>query len=128
MTFNNANGKIMESGPGGWVKNPCNVIILTAVPPSTAATEERIGTLGIYPTTGAAYLVVNNTGINGTVTWAELALSTGAVATLTPDTGTTPTVPTAGTITLAGTANQILTTGGANKITFSLIGPYTPAT
>lgn len=119
MPFNNQNGHNVENGPFGGVANPANVIILTSVPPSTAATEQAVGTFGIYPSTGAAYLCVKNTGINGAVTWAELALSTGALVELTGDSGGIIT-PSAGNISLLGTANQITTTGTANTITWSL--------
>lgn len=44
-----------------------------------------------------------------------------AIDSFTPDTGTTPVVPTAlGVVATSGTANQITTTGGLNSLTFSL--------
>lgn len=119
MTFVNTNGQVMNSGPGGWVTNPANVKILSSVPPSTAAVENRVGTIGVYPTDGSVYMVSKNTGLNGTVTWTALGGGSTAIATLTGDSGGAIT-PSAGDISLLGTANEITTTGTANTITWSL--------
>jgi hypothetical protein len=114
MTFTNVNGKVMPSGPGGWVPNPANVIILSSTPPSTAATDVAIGTLGVKPG-GPIYICINNTGINGSVTWAELAASGGgAVATINSN------APVAGNYVLAGTTNQINKADTTGTTTFSL--------
>ncbi len=114
MTFTNVNGKVMPSGPGGWVPNPANVIILSTAPPSTAATDVRIGEIGILPSTGVVYMATNNTGINGTVTWTALGGGTTAIATINSN------APIAGNYVLAGTANQISKAETAGTTTFSL--------
>lgn len=59
-------------------------------------------------------------------TWITTGGGTGAVATLTGDTGTA--IPAAGNIKIAGTADQITTAASGSTVTLSLAGPYTPAT
>lgn len=54
--------------------------------------------------------------------------ASGAVLSVTGDDSVVVLPTSGGTINLNGTANQILTTSSANGETFSLIGPYTPAT
>lgn len=54
--------------------------------------------------------------------------STGGVLSVTGDDSVVVLPTSGGTINLNGTANQILTTSSTNGETFSLIGPYTPAT
>lgn len=114
MPFNNQNGNNVENGPFGGVANPAGVIILSSAPPSTAATDLRIGTMGILPSSGVVYQVTNNTGINGTVTWTALGGGTTAIATINSQ------APIAGNYVLAGTANQITKTDTAGTTTFSL--------
>jgi len=104
---------------GGQVANPANVLLLTAAP-STAATGNPVGTIAINQTTGTGYLAVKNTGINGTVTWDQLGLSTGTVGSLTGDSGGAIT-PLAGNITLTG-GTGINTVGTANTITYNVVG------
>jgi len=58
--------------------------------------------------------------------WVLLGGATGAVATLTGDSGTA--TPAAGNIKIAGTANQITTTAAGSTVTLSLAGPYVAAT
>lgn len=113
MTFNNVNGKLFPSGPGGWNADPANVIIVSAAP-STAAVENRIGTLAIVPSTGTVYCCSNNTGLNGTVTWTALGGGASAVATINSN------APVAGNYVLAGTANQIAVAQTAGTTTFTL--------
>jgi hypothetical protein len=89
-----------------------------------------IGQTWIDTATNAIYVLTSLTASGGVIqaTWTAEGSATGAFAQITPDTGTSPVVPSAGNITIAGTANQILTTGGSATLTLSLIGPYTPAT
>lgn len=101
--FTNVNGKVMPSGPGGWVPNPANVVIITTAPPSTAATDVSIGTIAILPGTGA-WIATNNTGLNGTVTWSDI----------TPDAITGNLVITAGNLVIATAGNGITIAEGAN--------------
>jgi hypothetical protein len=116
--FSNFNGHNVANGPYGGVNNPANVIIITTGAPSTAATDNPIGTIAINASTGVCYICVKNTGINGTVTWDQLGLATGTVGQLTGDTGTA--LPTAGSIQIKGTANQITTTGSASQVALTL--------
>ena len=110
---------------GGQAVNPANVLLATGVP-STAAIENKLGTIEVDYVNGNAYILVQKAG--GVATWYLMGGSSGGIAGLTPDTGTSPVVPALGVITIAGTAHQILTTGGTNVLTLSLIGPYAPAT
>ena len=100
------------------------------------------GTNGVTASTIAGAVTVS--GVNATTTTvgvasfnaAEFTVTAGAVsliggsAAITSITGDTggPEVPLTGNFNLKGTANQVLVTGSANTETFSLIGPYTPAT
>jgi hypothetical protein len=131
MVFNNQNGYVAPAPIGGWVPNPVNCIV-NNVAPSTNATGAAIGTVYVNSATSTAYLCVANTGVNGTVTWDQIGLSTGTVGSLTPDTGTSPVTPSGGNINLKGTASQITTTGTANQITLSIpttfVAPGTVAT
>lgn len=61
-----------------------------------------------------------------TATWVTTGSGTGAVATLTGDSGTA--TPSGGNIKIAGTANQIVTSASGSTVTLALTGPYTPAT
>lgn len=104
---------------GGQVPNPANVITAT-IAPSTAATANAVGTIWVNTSAGTAYLAVKNTGINGTVTWDQLGLSTGTVGSLTGDSGGAIT-PTAGNInTLGGTG--LSTSGAGSTMTFNVVG------
>ncbi len=78
---------------------------------------------------GAEYCLTGYSSANGvtSATWALLGTDTGALNTLTGDSGGAIS-PSAGNINLLGTASQIDTVGSGSTITFSLIGPYTPAT
>lgn len=53
--------------------------------------------------------------------------SVGGITSITGDSGGAE-VPSSGNFTLSGTTHQILVAGSANTETFSLVGPYTPAT
>jgi hypothetical protein len=76
----------------------------------------------------ASYILTSLSTSNGTVsaTWVITGGGSGALATLTGDTGTA--TPSAGNIKIAGTANQITTTASGSTVTLALAGPYTPAT
>jgi hypothetical protein len=104
---------------GGQVPNPCNVSFSTAAPSNNAALKP--GMMNVDTTNGNVYV---STGVG---VWAELGGLSGPIDSLTPDSGGAQS-PNAGTISVLGTANQIATTGTTNTVTFSLIGPYTPAT
>lgn len=84
---------------------------------STASPNIRSATL----TAGTGVSITNGPG---SIT---IGLAGTAIETITGDTGGAK-VPLAGNFDLKGTANQISVTGTANTETFSLIGPYTPAT
>jgi hypothetical protein len=104
---------------GGQVPNPANVITAT-IAPSTAATANAVGTIWVNISAGTAYLAVKNTGINGTVTWDQLGLSSGTVGSLTGDSGGAVT-PTAGNITVAG-GTGITTSGSGSTLTVNSVG------
>lgn len=117
MPFNQTSPSKVPYYGGGQVANPANVISVTAAP-STAATENPIGTIAINPTAGTAYMAVKNTGINGTVTWDQLGLSTGSVGSITGNSGGAIT-PTAGNINLLGAGN-VSVTGSGSTLTISI--------
>lgn len=103
---------------GGMVKNPANVLVLTAAP-SASAIGNPVGTVAVDRVTGIAYMAVKNTGISGTVTWAVLGGATSAVGTINSN------APIAGNYVLAGTANQITATDTAGTTTFSIPAAFT---
>ena len=88
-----------------------------------------IGKRWIYPASDIEYTLTSLHVSQGVTTanWTELGTDSGPLNTLTGDTGGAET-PSAGNITLAGTPSQITTAGAGSTITFSLEGPYTPAT
>lgn len=120
MPFNSGVGgnKVSFLYGGGQCVNPCNVIV-NNVAPSTNNTESPIGTIYVNSATSTLYICVANTGPAGSVTWEQIGLSTGTVATLTGGSGGAI-APSAGNINLLGTANQITTTGSGSTITWSL--------
>ena len=115
----------------GFGSRPENVEIPTFQPRAPAITDVQwpLGKRWIDTAAGSEYSLCNFTSSLGitTANWSLLGTNTGALNTLTGDSGGAIS-PSAGNITLAGTAGQIATTGSGSTITFSLIGPYTPAT
>lgn len=102
---------------GGWR------LVRSVRNPTTNDFKYPIGSIWINTSNNTAWLLTSNPG-----NWSEFAASVaGAVTSLTGDSGGAI-QPAAGNITLAGTANQITTSGAGSTITFSLVGPYTPAT
>lgn len=90
--------------------------------PTSTQTNFEIGQIGFTGTAGAyTFYIYAGAGV-----WELLDIATGALDTLTGDSGTA--VPTAGNIKIAGTANQVATTASGSTVTLSLVGPYTPAT
>lgn len=75
------------------------------------------------------YSLTNISTANNVVsaTWVLLGSLSGGINTITGDTGGAES-PSAGNFNLKGTSNQIAVTGSSNTETFSLVGPYTPAT
>lgn len=109
---------------GGQVQNPANVISTTGAP-AASNIHHTLGTLAIDNTTGTIYGLASLQG--GSAVWAILGGGTGAVATITGNSGGILS-PTGGNFNLFGTANQITTSGSGSTLTWSLVGPYTPAT
>lgn len=102
---------------GGWR------LITSVRAPTTNDFKFPLGSIWVNTTTATSYQLVRNPGI-----WAILGTNTGGdIQSLTGGSGGAI-LPTLGNITLAGTANQIATAGAGSTITFSLVGPYTPAT
>lgn len=115
----------------GFGSRPENVEvpILSLVAPNSQNFNYPIGKRWINTATNTEYVLTSISTIGGTstATWTLLGTNSGALNTLSDDSNTT-TSPSAGNIQLAGTSDQIATTAGSSEITFSLIGPYTPAT
>lgn len=115
----------------GFGSRPENVEVphIDVRAPATTDTLYPVGKRWIDTSGGAEYSLINLSTSNGIVSanWALLGTDTGALNTLTGDSGGAIS-PSAGNINLVGTANQIATTGAGSTITFSLVGPYTPAT
>jgi hypothetical protein len=116
----------------GFASRPENVEIPhldTRAPTSADVNFYPIGKRWINTATNTEYVLtsISSSANVMSATWTLLGTNTGALNTLTGDSGGAIS-PSAGNITLAGTANQITTIGSGNTITASLIGPYTPAT
>ncbi len=99
--------------------NPPNLIKAQRAPTAQDA-NYQIGTIWVDNTGGAAYILVIVVG--ATATWDEIGAGVGIIATINTNN------PIAGNYTLAGTAAQIAVAQTAGTSTFSLVGPYTPAT
>ena len=107
----------------GFGSRPENVEVphIEARAPTSSDVNYPLGKVWVDTLDQAAYTLValsTTTGIT-TATWATTGGGSGAVATLTADTGSTVS-PSAGNIKIAGTANQITTTGSAATVTLSL--------
>jgi hypothetical protein len=90
--------------------------------PTTTQSNYEVGQIAYTGTTGAyTFYIYAGAGV-----WELLDISTGALDTLTGDSGTA--VPTAGNIKIAGTTAQVSSVASGSTVTLSLIGPYTPAT
>jgi hypothetical protein len=102
---------------GGWQ------LIKSARAPTSNDKKYPIGSIWVNTATNAAYILTSAPG-----SWSLFGSSSGgAVNSITGDSGGAE-LPVAGNFTLAGTSNQITITGSAGTETFSLAGPYTPAT
>ena len=105
--------------------------------PSPVASTRDPTTSDIIAPSGSPYLAGQlwiNTTLNkqwvytGGGTWVLTGSgSSGAINSITGDSGGAE-VPLLGNFNILGTADQVDTTGTANTLTISLIGPYTPAT
>lgn len=105
--------------------NPPNQIV-AANAPTTNDYRFPIGTLWLDDVANTSWQLTHVAGT--TATWTALGTgAVGGIVTITGDTGGAES-PLVGNFSLLGTANQVKVTGAANKETFSLIGPYTPAT
>ncbi len=93
--------------------------------PTTADIQYPIGQIWVDEVGNDAYILVDVTA--ATATWDVIAITPGNVDTLTGNSGGAIS-PSAGNINVVGTANQITTVGSGSTITWSLVGPYTPAT
>lgn len=101
---------------GGQVVNPADVIQVTATP-SAADISHNLGTIAVQNSNGHAWMLTSKVG--GTAGWEAIGGGGLSVATLTGGSGGAIS-PVAGNIDLLGTANQIVTTGTAGTITWSL--------
>lgn len=98
-------------------------LVVSVRAPTTNDRKFPLGTIWINKTTSTSYQLCTNPGV-----WTILGAAAGGdIQTLTGDSGGAI-LPTTGNINLLGTANQVASTGSGSTITFSLIGPYTPAT
>lgn len=88
--------------------------------PTTLDLGYPLGQTWVDKVGGAAYTLVQVAA--GVATWALSGTDTGALNTLTGDSGGAIS-PSAGNISLLGTANQIVTTGSGSQIAFSLASP-----
>lgn len=88
--------------------------------PTTSDILYPVGKRWIFINSGE-YVLLGLTSFNGatTATWSVVTTLTGAITTITGDSGGAE-VPTAGNFNLLGTANQITVTGSANTETFSV--------
>lgn len=116
-----------QTSGSGTVAVPNPTIISPRAPSATdivspAGNPYQIGQYWENSVTGIVYIYI------GHGNWEQIAQPTlGPIDTLTGNSGGAI-GPTLSNVNLLGTANQITTTGAASTITFSLTGPYTPAT
>ena len=122
MTFNSTNDLYGFPQPLTRVF-PAPIISKRA--PLTTDYKYTIGQVWVDEVGENTYTLVNVTA--NSATWNVTSFTPGNIDTLTGDSGGAIS-PSADNITLAGTANQITSIGSGSTITFSLIGPYTPAT
>jgi hypothetical protein len=102
---------------GGWR------LVVSTRAPTTNDKKYPLGAIWINKTTSTSYQLCTNPGI-----WTVLGAAAGGdIQTLTGDSGGAL-LPTTGNMNLLGTANQVAVTGAGSTLTFSLVGPYTPAT
>ena len=106
----------------GFGSRPENVEVPHIDSRAPAATDilYPIGKRWIFTNNGE-YTLLGLSTSNGitTATWSVVTTLTGAITTITGDSGGAE-VPSAGNFSLLGTANQITVTGGTNKETFSI--------
>jgi hypothetical protein len=128
MTFQNG-AMLYTQGFGSRPENVEIPHLDTRAPTSSDVNGYPIGKRWINTATNTEYVLTSTTSSMNvtTPTWTLLGTNSGALNTLTGDSGGAIS-PSAGNITLAGTANQITTAGSGSTITYSLIGPYTPST
>jgi len=105
------------------------VPFITTVDPTSYNTAFPVGKRWINQISNNEWALTSYSSQTGTVLahWQISASPSKLLSTLTGDSGGAIS-PTAGNINLLGTANQTTTIGSGSTITFSLIGPYTPAT
>ena len=102
---------------GGWR------LVKSSRSPTSSDIKYPIGTIWINTANNTCWILTSAPG-----SWTEFAASAGgAILSITGDSGGAL-GPTLGNFNLLGTANQIAVTGAGSTETFSLIGPYTPAT
>lgn len=114
----------------GFGSRPENVEVphLDVRAPATTDILYPVGKVWVDQVNNASY-TLTSFSTSGNVTsanWVTTGGGSGAVATLTGDSGTA--TPSGGNIKIAGTANQISTIASGSTVTLSLAGPYTPAT
>lgn len=104
---------------GVIAKNPPNLIKQKRAP-TAQDFKYPIGTLWVDQVGGAGYMLVRVVG--QTASWDEIGAGNTVIATINNN------APIGGNYTLAGTAAQIAVAQTAGTSTFSLTGPYAPAT
>lgn len=104
------------------------VPVISRVDPTIYNVQYPIGKRWINELANNEWALTSFSTIGGTYTanWQISASPSLLLSSLSGDTGTA--FPVAGNIKLAGTAAQIATAASGSTVTFSLIGPYTPAT
>jgi hypothetical protein len=127
-TQNQPGGNLYGIGVGSRPEN-VEVPHLDVRAPAQTDVNYPVGKRWVDTVGNAEYVLTSFTSSAGTVTanWQGDAGGSVTVETLTGDSGGAI-HPSGGNITLAGTSHQITTTGSGSTITYSLTGPYTPAT
>lgn len=120
-------GQKTAYGPGGEpVFDVFPGPVITDADPTSSNYNYPVGQVWVNYSTDTVWQLTSKS--SGAANWSALGSgTTGAIVTITGDSGG-PEVPSGGNFSILGTANQVAVTGGANKETISLIGPYTPAT
>ncbi len=118
--------------PGGGSQA---LITVANTEPAVSQNQQAVGSFWLNAEPANAQVPGSGTGnlyylagyVSGVPQWELLGTATGALTNL-KDTSGTPVTPLSGVIQLLGTTDQVAVTAGSHTLTFSLIGPYTPAT
>lgn len=114
----------------GFGSRPENVEVphLDVRAPASTDILYPIGKRWLNTVSGSEYVLASQSVSSGVTASSWTLLGSGGTLNTLSDDSNVKANPSNGNIQLAGTANQITTSAAGSTVTFSLIGPYTPAT